>query len=71
MISFCMQDNFFQQDNSPIHRQDTCTVHTASIVLDWFNINGIQLVEYPPYSPDLNPIEYVWVELKKHLQDQY
>ena len=29
------------------------------------------MVEHSPYSPDLNPIEHVWVELKKQLHKQY
>ena len=33
--------------------------------------NSIEVVDYPPYSPDLNPIEHVWVELKKQLHQQY
>lgn len=30
-----------------------------------------QIDAYSAYSPDLNSIEHVWVELKKRLQEQY
>jgi len=65
MISFGMQleDILFQQDNAPVHK--------AYSVMDWFERNCIELVEHPPYSTDLNPIEHVWVELKKRLHPRY
>lgn len=28
-------------------------------------MNGIELVFLPPYSPDLNPIEYIWKSIKR------
>ena len=55
----------------PIFQHNNCTIHTAQAVQDWFDQNGIELAEHHPCSPDLNPIEHVWVELKKRLQIQY
>lgn len=46
------QDQAFMQDNSPIH--------TSNIVMEYFSEHPIQLIDWPPYSPDLNPIENVW-----------
>ena len=46
----------FMQDNAPIH--------TAKKVKEWFEERGINVTDWPPYSPDLNPIEYAWKRLK-------
>ena len=40
--------------------QDNATIHTAGKVKQWFIDMRIAQVEgWPPYSPDLNPIEYI------------
>ena len=31
----------------------------------WFEIYGVEVMEWPPYSPDFNPIEYLWYRLKE------
>ena len=62
-ISDTIGDTVFQQDNAP--------VHTASVVTEWFEQYNIQVDEHPPYSPDLNPIEHVWVVLKEQLHKQH
>jgi transposase len=46
----------FMQDNAPIH--------SARKVKEWFEDNGIPVMEWPPYSPDLNPIENAWSKIK-------
>ncbi|KAJ5929319.1 hypothetical protein N7454_007167 [Penicillium verhagenii] len=53
-----MGDGFtFMQDNTPIH--------TARIVKVWFCESGFNIMEWPPYSPDLNPIKHAWAKLKE------
>jgi transposase len=34
------------------------------VVKSWFANNAIPVMEWPPYSPGLNPIEVVWAWLK-------
>jgi transposase len=39
-------------------------IHVSKKSMAWFKDNAVELLEWPPYSPDLNPIENLWFPLK-------
>uniref|UniRef100_A0A3P8TPJ8 Tc1-like transposase DDE domain-containing protein n=1 Tax=Amphiprion percula TaxID=161767 RepID=A0A3P8TPJ8_AMPPE len=38
--------------------------HTSKRAKSWFQTNRIQVMEWPAKSPDLNPIENLWADIK-------
>lgn len=44
---------------------DNASFHKSHKVRDLIEKNGCKLIYLPPYSPDLNPIEHHWADLKK------
>ncbi len=51
--------------------QDNARGHSAKATVADLGQRGIQCIEWPPYSPDLNPIEYVWDWMKDYIEEHY
>ena len=57
-------DWWFHWDNAP--------VHTAATVKNWLAAGGVQMLEHPPYSPDLAPADFfLFPKLKKELAGRH
>jgi transposase len=48
-----------------IFMQDSAGIHRCKEVDAWLEEKGYKRIVWSPFSPDLNPIEYMWAELKK------
>jgi transposase len=53
---------YLLQDNAPIHKSKT--------TLEFFGEKLIKVIDFPPTSPDLNPIEKIWNELKRMVEER-
>jgi len=44
---------------------------TSGLVKDWMHNNGVTALDFPPYSPDLNPIENLWAIVAKAVEERH
>ena len=56
-------DIIFMHDNAPIH--------TSELIDLFLSEKGIDVLNWPKYSPDLNPIENMWAIVKRKLYEKY
>lgn len=55
------QGRVIVMDNAPFHRKNVLLKLALGV--------NSQIIFLPPYSPDLNPIEKTWANLKTHLRN--
>lgn len=53
---------YFQDDNAPCHRSNESE--------NWKHQNRIPQISWPPQSPDLSPIENVWLLMKNKIKNR-
>lgn len=53
----------FQPDNNP--------KHTSLLAKRWFESEQVRVMDCPPQSPDLNPIEHPWGHLERSLESTH
>jgi hypothetical protein len=53
----------FMQDNAPIHR--------SRFTMDWLKQHKVEVMTWPPYLSDMNPMEHLWWILKQRLVELF
>ncbi|KAF6815631.1 hypothetical protein CMUS01_12404 [Colletotrichum musicola] len=64
-IRLCQQ----QYRDNLILMQDGAPAHSAGSTIEDLNDRGVQVIYWPPFSPDLNPIETCWNWMKDYIQE--
>jgi transposase len=52
-------------------QQDNVRFHTTPETVTYLHEKGVSLLEWPPWSPDLNPIENLWNVLKARVDARF
>jgi transposase len=56
---------------SQLFMQDNAGIYTSEAAKHWLESKRIWYIKWSAYSPDLNPIEYLWWHLKKRMFKHY
>lgn len=59
---FMPNDWIYQADNDP--------KHTARVVKQFLDDHNVNIMKWPAQSPDLNPIEMLWLDVEKQIKQQ-
>ena len=65
MMDFLSAVRSANGDRTVVMILDNCMTHRASAVRELAESLDIRLVYLPPYTPHLNPIEFIWKSLKR------
>lgn len=62
--------NLFGRHNA-IFQQDNAPVYTAKLVKGWLDQQAFTVLDWPPQSPDMNPIEHCWDAIGRKLAQRH
>jgi transposase len=65
VCEFLMNIRISNPDKRIVIILDNFKSHHAKTVVECAVNNGIELVYLPPYSPELNPIEFIWKSIRR------
>ena len=54
-----------------VYQMDNAKIHTSKLTMETLNALDINILPFPPYSPDLNIIKHIWALLKHKLNEIY
>ena len=54
--------------SNPHHLDDSAPCHRSLCIENWQRENGIRKIDWPGYSPNMNPIENLWAIIKYKLK---
>ena len=76
LTAVCYRDEIFDPilrpfagaiGNNFILMQDNACLHTARLTMDYLYHESIEVMDWPAWLPDLNPIEHVWDYLYRQI----
>ena len=59
------------QNPSVVFMQDKAPAHSKGHLITWLEQEGVELLDWPGNSPDLNPIELLWDHMKKLINKKH
>ena len=62
----------FYPDGTINFQEDPSSIHDSRVLQKWLSLQAdVELIEWPRRSPDLNPIENMWSEVKRTMQETW
>ena len=72
ILKEALEEIRFKLNNDEVMKQmDNARYHWTTKTLEFYSNKGIKVKDWPPYSPDLNPIENILVFMKKQLEGKW